>query len=123
MADIVMRRALNRVAGAALSAALILSAPAALAQNLDQLKLAAGVVKAMEGYEAVTTKYIVANPTDIYSDHFMYGGKSLGQLKRGEPVEAIAKVKGYDWILVGKNGVGVGYVPLSLVSPANLYIP
>jgi len=44
-------------------------------------------------------------------------------LKRGDRVEALAKVKGYDWILVGKGGVGVGYVAISMLSPADKYIP
>jgi hypothetical protein len=104
------------------AAAAIMLVSAALAQGAEP-KLAAGVAKAPEGYEAPATKYIVANPTDVYSDHFIYGGKVLGQLKRGEAVDALAKVKGYDWVLVGKNGVGIGYVPISLLAPADLYRP
>jgi len=43
--------------------------------------------------------------------------------KRGDRVEALAKVKGWDWILVGKGGTGVGYVATSMLSPADKYIP
>jgi uncharacterized protein YgiM (DUF1202 family) len=34
----------------------------------------------------------------------------VGSLQAGESFEALAKVRGSDWILVGQNGVGVGYV-------------
>lgn len=37
-------------------------------------------------------------------------GERVGQLRRGERFEAMAEVRGSDWILVGRNGVGVGYV-------------
>jgi hypothetical protein len=40
------------------------------------------------------------------------------KLKPGQAVDVLAKAKGYDWILVAKNGVGVGYIPLSRLSPA-----
>jgi hypothetical protein len=46
-----------------------------------------------------------------------------GELKRGKCVEALAKVKGYDWFLVGKNGVGLGYVAISMLSSADQYHP
>ena len=87
----------------------------------DSLKIAAGVTKAMEGYETTGAKYIVANPTNIFSDHFYYNTKVMGELKRGEPVQALAKVKAYDWVLVGKNGTGIGYVPISMLAPENEY--
>jgi uncharacterized protein YgiM (DUF1202 family) len=38
------------------------------------------------------------------------GGARVGQLRRGERFEALAHVRGSDWILVGRGGVGVGYV-------------
>jgi hypothetical protein len=34
----------------------------------------------------------------------------VGSLQAGETFEALANVRGSDWILVGQNGVGVGYV-------------
>ena len=117
-----MNRVFSRRARAGLAAAATMCVSMVLAQGIEP-KLAPDVAKATEGYEAPATKYIVANPTDIYSDHFIYGGKVTGQLKRSEAVDALAKVKGYEWILVGKNGVGVGYVPISLLAPANLYRP
>lgn len=38
------------------------------------------------------------------------GGARVGSLRRGERFEALAHVRGTDWILVGRGGVGVGYV-------------
>jgi len=85
------------------------------------LKLAPGVTKAPEGYETPAATYVVANPTSVFNNHFYYDSKVTGDLKRGEHVEALAKVKGYDWILVGKNGTGIGYVPISMLAPENQY--
>jgi hypothetical protein len=105
-------------------AALVFTAAAQAADvSADSLKFAAGVTRAPEGYETSSVSYIVANPTSVFSDHFYYGGKITGDLKRGERVDVLAKVKGYDWVLVGKNGTGIGYVPVSLLSPADQYHP
>jgi hypothetical protein len=88
----------------------------------DSLKIAAGVVKA-PGYETPPANgYVVANGTNIFSDHAVYGTDVTGQLKLGEKVEALAKVKGWDWILVGKNGTGIGYVPISMLAPEDKFV-
>jgi microcystin degradation protein MlrC len=102
----------------------VLTGAAAFAADIpaNSLKLAPGVAKA-QGYETVTTTYVVANPTDIYSDHAFYDTKVMGQLQRGEKVDALAKVKGWEWVLVGKDGTGIGYVSISMLSPADKYIP
>ena len=89
--------------------------------SADSLKLAPGVTRAPEGYEMPATTYVVANPTSVFNNHFYYDSKVTGDLKRGERVEALAKVKGYDWILVGRNGMGIGYVPISMLAPENEY--
>jgi uncharacterized protein YgiM (DUF1202 family) len=98
--------------------------PTAFAADIsaDSLKLAPGVVKAA-GYEAPATTYIVANSTNIYSDHALVDTKVTGELKRGDRVEVLAKVKGWEWALVGKDGTGIGYVSISMLSPADKYVP
>lgn len=88
----------------------------------DSLKLAPGVVKA-GGYETPATTYIVANGTNVYSDHSFYDTKVTGELKRGDHVDVLAKVKGWEWVLVGKDGAGIGYVSISMLSPADKYVP
>ena len=111
-------------ASAALTALLLSVAGARAADvSADSVKLGPGVIKAAEGFETPATTYIVANPTSIFADHSYFGTKVTGELKRGERVEALAKVKGYDWVLVGKNGTGLGYVPISMLSPADQYHP
>jgi uncharacterized protein YgiM (DUF1202 family) len=88
----------------------------------DSGKLAPGVVKA-EGYKAPATTYIVANSTNIYSGHTFVDTKVTGSLNRGDRVEVLAKVKGWDWALVAKDGTGIGYVSISMLSPADKYVP
>lgn len=41
----------------------------------------------------------------------------VGRLQAGERFQALAAVRGSDWILVGHNGVGVGYVRGDFVRP------
>jgi hypothetical protein len=89
--------------------------------SADTLKLAPGVMKAAEGFETSPATYVVANPTSVFNNHFFYDTKVTGELKRGEKVETLAKVKGYGWVLIGKNGMGIGYVPISMLAPENLY--
>lgn len=118
-----LKKVRSGAALAALAAAAIAGAAWAADIPADSVKLAPGVVKAMEGYESPPTTYIDANPTDIYNDHYFYNTKVTGALKRGEKVDVLAKVKGWDWVLVGKNGTGVGYVAISMLSPSDKYIP
>lgn len=117
-----------RFAGvAALSAMVTVMALTAVAHAADvaadSLKFNAGVVRAANGYETAGNNYRVANSTSIFSDHFYYGGRVTGDLKRGDRVDVLAKVKGYDWVLVGRGGTGIGYVPISMLSPADQYHP
>jgi uncharacterized protein YgiM (DUF1202 family) len=42
----------------------------------------------------------------------------VGRLRAGEPFQAMAAVRGTDWILVGQGNVGVGYVRGDFVRPA-----
>jgi hypothetical protein len=114
-----------RSAPAIAFAASVICAAGAWAADIpaDSLKLAPGVMKAMEGYETPLAAYVVANPTDMFNDHYFYNTKVTGALKRGDKVDALAKVKGWDWVLVGRNGTGIGYVAISMLSPADKYIP
>ena len=104
--------------------AALLTSAAAVAGDIsaDTLKLAPGVAKAT-GYETPATTYIVANSTNVYSGPSLVDTKVTGQLKRGDHVEVLAKVKGWEWALVGKDGTGIGYVTISMLSPADKYVP
>ena len=46
------------------------------------------------------------------------GAARIGALRPGERFQALARVRGSDWILVGQDGVGVGYVHDAYVQPA-----
>jgi hypothetical protein len=73
------------------------------------------------GYETPATTYIVANSTNVYSGPSLVDTEVTGQLKHGDYVDVLAKVKGWDWALVGKDGTGIGYVTISMLSPADLH--
>jgi hypothetical protein len=83
------------------------------------LSMGEDLVPAPYGYEAVTGKYVTAKPTDVYISPYTWAGKVMGvHLNAGVPVEILARAKGYDWLIVGKNGTPVGYVPQTALSPA-----
>jgi hypothetical protein len=107
-----------------LSVAMLVGTLPAFAADLsaDSLRFAPGVVKAA-GYETIDTKYIVAIGTSIYSDHAFHSMPVGSELKRGERVDVLAKVKGWEWVLVGKEGAGIGYVSISMLSPEDKYVP
>jgi hypothetical protein len=96
------------------------AATAALAAaSTDAIRVANDVVPAPFGYETTSTKYVVAEPTPLYISPYLYPGTvNNAKLMPGQAVDVLAKAKGYDWILVGKNGVGIGYIPISRLAPA-----
>ena len=86
--------------------------------SANGILLAEDLVPAPDGYEMVTAKYVAAKQTDLYISPFLWAGKVMGvQLSAGQQIEVLAKPKGYDWLLVGKKGAGIGYVPMSALSP------
>src|SRR4051812_31037017 len=101
---------------AAAGAVLLVSAAAAA----DAIAVSKDIVPAPFGYEPVTSKYVVAQETGLFVSPFIYPGTvNNTKLKPGQPVNVIAKVRDFDWLLVGQNGVGTGYVPMDRVAPAN----
>ena len=103
-----MSKRLNAFAAAAIVAAMGWTMAAAQVQTVTP-KLAENV-KAQAAYEAVTTPLYVGNPTSIHVDITPYSQRVAELDNVGERVNAIAKVQGWDWYLVGRNGVGIGYV-------------
>lgn len=99
---------------AALAAVSLFVATTAMAAEFAP-HLAPGVVP-QSGYERPTETLFVANPTPIFSN-IMWTSSTLGQLDRvGQKVEVVAKVRDWDWVLVGRGGVGIGYVPRDLLT-------
>ena len=118
-----------RIAGAFAVATLLLGV-AACGQDTPPADTAGDAAPAgtaelvqVEGLENVTTEYIVANPTNVFNNHFVYDTEVVGYVDRGETVEVIGKVPGYEWLLIAENGEPLGYVPISMLSPADLYVP
>ena len=118
-----------RIAGAFAVATLLLGA-AACSQDTPPADTAGGGAPAgsaelvqVEGLEDVTTEYIVANPTNVFNNHFVYDTEVVGYVDRGETVEVVGKVPGYEWLLIARDGQPLGYVPISMLSPADLYVP
>jgi len=62
------------------------------------------------GFVATSTLNLRAAPTT--------GSARVGSLRAGESFQALARVSGTEWILVGRGGVGVGYVHGAYVQPA-----
>ena len=87
--------------------------------TFSDLRLAEGV-KRFSNYEPVPTKYIVANTSDVYAD-VTQASKVTGHLDRGQQIVALAKPKDWDWILVGKDGVGIGYISRGVIAPADQF--
>jgi len=119
----IIGRFLNGYARALLAAMLwtLLWQPAfaAPAASLENIRLAEDVVPAPFGYEPVTARYVVAEPTPLYVSPYIFPGTvNKNNLERGTAVEVLAKAKDYDWVLVGRNGVGIGYLPIERLTPA-----
>jgi len=86
------------------------------------VKLAEGV-RWMSDFEAPpATQFVVANSADVHSDVTL-SSKVTGRVERGQPVSVVAVPKRWDWLLVGKNGVGIGYIPRGVVAPADEFRP
>jgi hypothetical protein len=106
-----------------LASALVMSIfCAAAAENpstLDRIHLSNDIVPAPDGFEPVAGKFVVAKSTDVYISPFIWAGKVTGlHLNAGQPVQVLAKLKGYDWLLIGMMNEGMGYVPISILTAA-----
>ena len=97
----------------ALGAALLAAVPA-LAQVSP--KLAPGVFRASD-FTPPAEPYVAAVDTPFYKTLNVYGPVA-GAVKRGEKLQVLAEASDHDWVLLGKGGLGVGYLPRSLVTPA-----
>jgi len=64
----------------------------------------------LDGQFAATTRVnLRAAPTT--------GARAIGSLQRGERFQALATANNGRWVLVGRNGVGIGYVASAYVTP------
>ena len=91
---------------------------AAQTNNISAIHLSEDIVPAPEGFEAISGKFVMAKGSDVYISPFVWAGKVKGlHFNAGQPVEVLAKLRGYDWLLIGNKGEGIGYVPISALAP------
>ncbi len=87
--------------------------------NINAIHLSDDIVPAPDGFEPVAGNYVAAKSTDVYISPFVWAGKVTGlHLNAGQPVEVLAKLRGYDWLLIGNRAEGIGYVPISALTAA-----
>jgi len=110
----------HRLLALALAIAPVLQSmgPALAAQTVEiRMPLPGDLVPAPFGYESVSGNYAAARATDVYISPYLWAGKVLGtEIQANQPIQVLAKVKDFNWLLVGTNGVPLGYLPLSAVS-------
>jgi hypothetical protein len=94
-------------------------ATAAGAAADNTIRLSDDIVPAPDGFEPVAGRYVVVKATDVYISPYIWAGKVKNlHLNAGQPVDVLAKLKGYDWLLIGRMAEGIGYVPISDLAPA-----
>ncbi|HEY4029238.1 MAG TPA: hypothetical protein VGM25_02760 [Caulobacteraceae bacterium] len=102
-----------------LAAAAALVAAPALAQGVKPT-LAPGIQAAPQ-FTAPQGPYVVTNGTPLYKvPVYMPDALTGVQLKRGDRPSVLAEAQGGLWLLIGKDGKGIGYAPRSLVCPVKL---
>jgi surface antigen len=85
--------------------------------NGDNLRFERGVT-ALRSYDAVGGDYTARSTANLRSGPST-SGKVVGKLSTGEPVEVLGGAPNSNWLLVGRNGYGVGYVSSSLLNQAS----
>ena len=68
-------------------------------------------------YSRINDTFVAESGVNLRAAPTTNSGR-VGRLQAGERFQALAQVRGTDWILVGHNGVGVGYVRADFVRPA-----
>jgi len=105
--------------GIVMASAVVAGVAFAAPSATDSVRLANDVVPAPFGYEPTAVRYVVAEETPLYFSPYIYPGTvNNTKLRPGTPVDVLAKVKDYDWVLVGRNGIGIGYIPIARLAPA-----
>jgi len=83
--------------------------------SLNGLRLARGVDLAA-GYEDAPARYQTRGRTNLRGSPST-SAPVVGRLAAGERFDVLARARGTDWLLVGRNGVGAGYVLETVVQP------
>jgi surface antigen len=83
--------------------------------SLSGIRLASGVEIA-ESYEASGGKYWAPSTTKLRASPSS-AAPVIGDLRAGDSIDGLARVRGSNWLLVGRDRVGIGYVLESAVRP------
>jgi surface antigen len=83
--------------------------------SLKGLHLANGVEPA-SGYVGAAGRYQARNTANLRGSPSATA-PIVGKLGAGDSVDALARVQGTNWLLAGRDGVGVGYVSDTVVRP------
>ncbi len=84
--------------------------------SLDGLRVASNVQLSTQLETAPAPVYTARSTANLRAGPSTSSAK-VGKLRRGETLDGIARVRGQSWILVGRNGTGIGYVAESVVTP------
>jgi hypothetical protein len=79
-------------------------------------RIASGVQKA-DVYRAPSQKYVAAVDQPVYAEMNVYGKSTGESFKRGQRLDVIAYASRGNWLLIGRDGEGFGYVPRSMATP------
>jgi surface antigen len=80
----------------------------------DGLRFERGV-QALRSYDAVGGDYTARSTANLRSGPST-SGKVVGKLSAGQRVEVLGGAPNSNWLLVGRNGYGVGYVSAALLN-------
>ncbi len=87
----------------------------------NSLRYASGVQQ-LASYEQTSGGYYAGKTVNLRAGPST-GTRVVGKLNANEGFQALGKVSGQPWILVGRNGQAVGYVSEGLVYPSGDYGP
>ncbi len=78
------------------------------------MRLAKGVDLA-SGYDTISGRYVARGAANLRAGPST-STAVVGKLAKGAAVDVLARVSGTNWLLAGRNGVGIGYVSEPLLS-------
>ncbi|HEY9234182.1 MULTISPECIES: SH3 domain-containing protein [Phenylobacterium] len=84
--------------------------------SLSGLRFARGVEPA-SGFESAGGRFTAPGTVNIRATPST-SGAVVGRLSAGQSFDALARVRGTNWLLAGQNGMAVGYVSESVVRPS-----
>lgn len=83
--------------------------------SMSGLRLAPGVDLA-QGYDGAGGRYEARTTANLRGSPST-SSPIVGKLRPGEQFDALARVRGANWLLAGREGAGVGYVSEAVVRP------